>query len=291
MKTQGLKNPKPFRAWKMPGMKVLKQFKVQKRGRVPVMKHPNTPRERTPVMKHPDMPGERNLKVSVPVTSSLNTSQDAHEWHITQIKGKPISIPLPVILYSKTQGLLVFMSSKFEHGHADYKGFRIEESGDNKGKIVAEDGTLPLDLSITKNVVGIFFSLIILFWVFLSAGRAYKKNPMDAPKGIQSVVEPVIVFVRDEVAIPSIGEKKYEKFMPFLLTIFFFILINNLLGLIPIPPAGANVTGNIAVPLVLAFFTMIVINFNGNRNYWRHIFNTPGRACIVETADTAYAHR
>ena len=150
---------------------------------------------------------------------------DAHEWHITEIKGKPISIPLPVILYSKTQGLQVFMSGKFEHGHASYKGFRLEESGDNKGKIVAEDGTLPLDLSITKNVVGIFLSIIILFWVFLSAGKAYKRNPMGAPKGIQSVVEPVIVFVRDEVAIPSIGEKKYERFMPFLLTIFFFILI------------------------------------------------------------------
>lgn len=201
---------------------------------------------------------------------------DAHEWHITEFKGKPISIPLPVILYSKTQGWQVFMSSKFKHGHANYKGFRLENSGDNKGKIVEEDGTLPLDLSITKNVVGIFFSLILLFWIFLSAGKAYRKNPMGVPTGIQSFVEPVIVFIRDDVVIPSIGEKKYERFMPFLLTLFFFILINNLLGLIPILPAGANVTGNTAVTLVLAFFTMIITNFSGNRNYWTHIFNTKG---------------
>jgi len=202
--------------------------------------------------------------------------KDSHEWHITEIKGKPVSIPLPVILYSNTKGLLVFISSKFEHGHASYKGFRLETGGENKGKIVDEDGSLPLDLSITKNVASIFFSLIILFWIFLSAGKAYKKNPMGAPKGVQSLVEPVIVFIRDDVAIPSIGEKKYERFMPFLLTIFFFILVNNLLGLIPIPPAGANVTGNIAVTFVLALFTMIITNFSGNRNYWTHIFNTKG---------------
>ena len=206
----------------------------------------------------------------------LDHIKDAHEWHITEFKGKPISIPLPVILYSKSQGWQFFMSGKLEHGHASYKGFRLETNGDNKGKIVEEDGTLPLDLSITKNVVSIFFSVFLLFWIFISAGKAYKRNPKDAPKGIQSFVEPVIVFVRDDVAIPSIGEKKYERYMPFLLTIFFFILINNLLGLVPIPPAGANVTGNIAVPLVLALFTMIITNFSGRRNYWKHIFNTPG---------------
>ncbi|MBN2482007.1 MAG: F0F1 ATP synthase subunit A [Bacteroidales bacterium] len=201
--------------------------------------------------------------------------KDSHEWHITEINHKPVSIPLPVILYSKTKGLNVFMSGRFEHGHATYRGFRLETSGENKGKITDEDGTMPLDLSITKNVAAMFFSMILLFLIFISAARIYKKNPVSKPKGIQSLIEPVVLFVRDDIAKSSIGPK-YERFLPYLLTVFFFILINNLLGLIPIPPAGANLTGNIAVTFVLAAFTLFVTNFSGNRNYWTHIFNTPG---------------
>lgn len=202
---------------------------------------------------------------------------DAHEWHITEIKGRPVSLPLPVILYSKGKGLDIFMSGKFHHGHESYKGYVLLTEGDNKGKIVNEEtGEFPLDLSITRNVVALLFSIILLFWIFIKAGQAYKRNPISAPKGIQSLIEPVILFLRDEVAIPSIGEKQYAKFMPFLLTIFFFILINNLLGLIPIFPGGANLTGNIAVTAVLALFTLVVTNVSGNKNYWKHIFNTPG---------------
>lgn len=202
---------------------------------------------------------------------------DAHEWHITEINGNPVSLPLPVILYSKDKGLDIFMSGKFHHGHESYKGYILVTEGDNKGKIIDEaTGELPLDLSITRNVVALLFSIILLFWIFISAGQAYKRNPISAPKGIQSFIEPVILFLRDEVAIPSIGEKQYARFMPFLLTIFFFILINNLLGLIPIFPGGANLTGNIAVTAVLALFTLVVTNVSGNKNYWKHIFNTPG---------------
>ena len=202
---------------------------------------------------------------------------DAHEWHITEIKGKPVSLPLPVIIYSKENGLDIFMSSKFKHGHESHKGYVLITEGDNNGKIMDEaTGEFPLDLSITRNVVALLFSIFILFWIFISAAKAYKRNPISAPKGIQSFIEPVILFLRDEVAIPSIGEKQHARFMPFLLTVFFFILINNLLGLIPIFPGGANLTGNIAVTAVLALFTLIVTNVSGNSNYWKHVFNTPG---------------
>lgn len=201
--------------------------------------------------------------------------KDAHDWHIITIGHKHISIPLPVILYSRSTGLHIFMSGKFEHGHAEYKGFRLETTGDNKNKIFEADGTMPLDISITKNVAAMFFGLVVLFWVFLSIGKAYRKNPLSPPKGMQSLFEPIIIFLRDELIKPSIGPK-YERYMPYLLTIFFFIWFNNMLGLVPIPPGGANLTGNIAVTMVLALFTFVITNFSGNLNYWKHIFNTPG---------------
>jgi F-type H+-transporting ATPase subunit a len=117
---------------------------------------------------------------------------------------------------------------------------------------------------------------VILLWLFISLAKSYKRNGVSAPRGMQGFLEPVILFIRDDIAIPNIGDHKYEKFMPYLLTVFFFILINNLMGLIPFPPFGANVTGNIAVTFTLAFFTMLIVNLSGNKNYWRHIFNTPG---------------
>jgi len=201
---------------------------------------------------------------------------NAHEWHIMTVGHTHISIPLPVIIYSKSQGLSIFMSSRFHHGHDAYKGYKLETEGEKKGKIVYEDGTLPLDLSITKNVAVLLFSLCLILWIFLTVAKAYKRNPVKPPSGLQSFIEPVIVFVRDDIAKPSIGEKTYERYMPYLLTVFFFILINNVLGLIPIPPGGANLTGNISVTFVLALFTFIITNLTGNRNYWKHIVNTPG---------------
>ena len=209
---------------------------------------------------------------------------DAYEWHIASFGDVHISVPLPVIVYSKCpelhkgKSLHVFMSSKFHHGHSDYKGFRISQSEEYEGKIVefGPDGKelgKPIDFSITKTVAGVFISVIVLLWIFLAVARSAKRNRGKAPGGLQNFVEPVIVFIRDEVARPAIGEKKYEKFMPFLLTLFFFILINNILGLIPIFPFGANVTGNIAVTMVLALFTFLITNISGNKHYWKEIYN------------------
>ncbi len=206
---------------------------------------------------------------------------DAYEWHILSYDDFHLSIPLPVIIYSDTKGLNVFMFNRFHHGHEDYKGFRFESHGENKGNIVEilEDGStaLPrLDLSFSKNVLAIMFSLILLLWVFLSVAKAYSRRPDKAPTGMQNLLEPIILFIRDDIARPSIGEHKYEKFMPFLLTVFFFIWFNNMIGLIPIFPGGANVTGNISVTMLLALFTFVITTINGNRNYWQHIFNMPG---------------
>ena len=209
---------------------------------------------------------------------------DSYDWHITSFGEKHISIPLPIIVYSKQPELHegktfhVFLSSKFHHGHSDYKGFRISQSEEFKGKIVELDTHgheigKPIDISITKAIAGVIFSVIILFWLIFSVAGSAKKNKGKAPSGIQNLFEPVILFIRDEVAKPAIGEHKYEKFMPFLLTLFFFILINNFMGLIPIVPFGANVTGNIAVTLVLALFTFIITTINGNKHYWKEIYN------------------
>jgi F-type H+-transporting ATPase subunit a len=201
--------------------------------------------------------------------------QDAHEWHLLSIGHKHISIPLPVILYSKSKGLNIFMSSKFKHGTVTYKGFRLETAGADKNKIFEEDGSKPYDISITKNIASLFFGVFIILWIFLSMGKAYRKNPVSAPRGLQSWFEPIVIFVRDDIIKPSVGPK-YERYTPYLLTLFFFIWINNMLGLIPIPPAGANLMGNIAVTMVLAVLTFIITTVSGTKDYWKHIFNTPG---------------
>ena len=209
----------------------------------------------------------------------MNHIKDAHDWHILDIGDHPVSIPLPVIIYSPQKGLDIFLSSKFDHGHAAYKGYRLEN-----GKLILDQETYTeeeratisfYDFSITKNVAAMLLSIAVLCLVFISVANAYKKRPKNAPKGLQSFVEPLIMFIRDEVAKPSIGEG-YEKFLPFLLTVFFFIFLNNLMGLIPIFPFGANVTGNIAVTLVLASFTFFITLFSANKDYWKHIIATPG---------------
>jgi len=204
-----------------------------------------------------------------------------HSWHICTIKDKPVSVPLPVILHSRDRGWFFFMSDKFNHGHDTYKNFKILHEGKNKGMIVELDGQgnikeeKPLDLSITKVVAGGMFAAILMIIVFISIARSYKRSPNKPPKGLQSLLEPIIVFIRDDVARSNIGEEKYEKFTPFLLSIFFFIFLNNLLGLIPIFPAGANVTGNITVTMTLALFTFLVTIISGNKHYWTEIVNPP----------------
>lgn len=227
---------------------------------------------------------------------------DGHEFHFLDIfvndsTTKPIGIPLPIIIYSPQRGFSVFMSSKFHHGHESYKGYRIidehfqrelenqgfdvKKEGLNVGKIIAVteadqlDTTISiLDLSLTRNVVQMILALTLLVWVMISIANRYKKGAgvKVAPTGMQNLMEPVITFVRDEVAKPNLGHK-YEKYLPYLLTVFFFILINNIFGLIP---GTANVTGNIAFTLVLGLISFIVILASSKKHYWSHIFNPPG---------------
>jgi ATP synthase subunit 6 len=221
---------------------------------------------------------------------------DSHEWHILTTKdGHHVSVYLPVILFSRHSGFHVFSSKKLAHGH-DYLGFKMGEGTvmkkNRKGEAVEKsmDGTiievdengqmvetgLPLDLSITKNVFMMMLSVIVLLTVFLTLARSYKKSGISEPKGLQGFLEPVVVFIEEDVAIPVIGEGKHARFMPYLLTVFFFILLNNLMGLIPFFPFGANVTGNIAVTMVLAIFTFLITQFSSNRGHWQHVFNAPG---------------
>ena len=216
---------------------------------------------------------------------------DANEWHIATYESegheKHISIPLPVILWDGTWH--VFMSRKAAHGHV-HNGYTMEHGiivsteGKQRAGLVdlfnGLDGKF-VDLSISKNVAGILISCILLILVFTGVNRAYKKHN-GVPKGIAGFMEPVVLFIRDEVALPNIGEKHTPRFLPLLLTIFFFIWFNNLLGLIPVFPGGTNVTGNIAVTMVLALITLVVVNINGNKEYWGHIFNPPGVPLLLK---------
>lgn len=201
---------------------------------------------------------------------------DDHGWHVAG----DFSIPLPVIIYDTQRGLSVFSSNRFEHGHAAYNGYKL-----NDGKIVAVDANGQIDeaasrniwdFSITKNVFTVLLATLLMILVFMSVAKSYQRRAGMAPKGLQSLLEPIILFVRDDVAKPAIGPKKYERFMPFLLTLFFIILFINLLGLIPFFPGGANATGNIAVTFALSFIVLLLVNIIGNKHYWRHVFAMPG---------------
>lgn len=190
---------------------------------------------------------------------------DDYGWHFASFGKINISIPLPVILYSDN-GLVVFFSNKFHHNHI-YKGYGLEH-----GHIFSEDGKKFYDISITKNVASMLISAALLCLIFIPVAKRYKNNKNKAPKGFQSFLETIIIFVRDEIAIPMLGNK-YNKYLPYLLTVFFFIWLNNLMGLIP---GSANLTGNIAVTMTLAAITFLITNFSGNKYYWKHIFMPPG---------------
>ena len=200
---------------------------------------------------------------------------DAHEFHFLNYKGSdgkvhPVSIPLPVILYSPQKGLSGFMSSAFEHGHKEVNGYKLEE-----GKIIpTEAGVKVYDLSPTRNVIQMLLGLTLLVWLMISVAKAYARGEgvTSAPKGKQNLMEVLVAFVRDEVARPNLRHKA-NKYLPYLLTVFFFILINNLVGLIP---GTANVTGNIAFTMVLGVISFVVILGSSNSHYWGHIFNPPG---------------
>lgn len=198
---------------------------------------------------------------------------DGYEFHFFEVGGHKIAFPLPVILYSPQKGLDIFSSSHIVEGEV-YKGYKLD---DHKIIAVNSDGTEDAsvkvyDLSLTRNVVQMFLAAFLLVWLMLSVGKKYKQNGFKtAPSGAQGFVEPIIVFIRDEVAVPNLGTNAI-KYMPILLTIFFFIGINNLLQLLP---GSANVTGNIAVTLALALISFVVILFSSNRHYWQHIFWPP----------------
>ena len=208
----------------------------------------------------------------------LDHVMDSHSWHIVDLgqgaEKHAVSIPLPIIIYDQQDGALhMFMSSKFEHGHAAYDGYKIHDNAIVRANSGLTDGIL--DFSITKTTTAVFITVFMMLFIFLSIAKAYKKNPNQAPKGMQSFMEPIILFIRDDVAKPSIG-KNYRKYMPYLLTVFFFILISNLMGLVPFFPGGSNIAGNIAVTMVLAVLTFIITTASTNKAYWVHIVNMPG---------------
>jgi len=199
---------------------------------------------------------------------------DSHSMPVTLPLVKEFLVPLPVILYTD-KGLEMFMSGNL-HENVAYKGKNYNYVLDGKKiKIADENGKIDetkkvYDFSITRNVASMWFGMILLLIIFGTVSRSYKKRVGKAPKGLQSFMEPLITFVRDDVAIPNIGIKA-GKFMPLLLTIFFFILINNLLGLVPFFPGAYNLTGNISVTLTLSVIILLVINFSANKYYWKHI--------------------
>lgn len=199
---------------------------------------------------------------------------DSYEWHIMSWGEKHISIPLPIIVYSKKTGWHVFSSSKF-HKHPVYYGLTIATDGKYKGKIVevSTDGPdrRPLDISMTKVVVSMWVNSILLIFIILGIARSYKRTGIAPKHGFVGFMELFIMNIVDEVIKPSIGHD-YKRFIPFLLTVFFYIFLSNLLGLVPLFPGGANVTGNIAITLVLAVFIFIMVNISGTREYWKEIF-------------------
>ena len=203
----------------------------------------------------------------------MNHVKDAHAWHLATLRGTPVTIPLPIIICSPDRGIETFSSSRFfdtHHRSISYQGYRL----DADEKIIAVDkDRVFYDLSITKNVAYMLINVLLLSIIVLAAARNYQHRPQAVPRGGWALLELLICFVRDEIAIPNIGPKKYEQFMPYLLSVFFFIWLNNLLGLLP---GAANVTGNISITLVLALFTFVITNTKGSKHYWKHVFNTPG---------------
>lgn len=238
---------------------------------------------------------------------------DSHSWHICDYKSKDgkehsVAVNLPIILIDDGH-LEVFSSKQFHHGHAVYQGkkhtYALVGGGLEKEEVIcvekanpelipvdaetvevgeevflkltdAEGKTVkPLDLSITKTAAAIIIAVTLLIVIILASAKKYKVRGTAAPHGMQSLIEMLVLHVRDGIVEPILG-RNTNRFLPYLLTLFFFIFFCNILGLIPIFPAGANITGNIAVTAILALITFFITNFNGNKHYWKDIFNTPG---------------
>ena len=201
----------------------------------------------------------------------LEQLADSYEWHIASFEGKHLSIPLPIIIKSAQTGEWHFCT---EHSLPEGFFFNAEAHGKIYEKMA--DGTVerPLDLSITRNVLQIWIVVAVLLLIFLSCANWYKKRDKtsQAPGGFVGAIEMLVVMINNDVIKSSIGEKHYKKYAPYLLTVFFFIMVTNLVGLLPIFPGGANVTGNINITFLLAFMTFLAINLFGNKEYWKEIF-------------------
>lgn len=205
-----------------------------------------------------------------PVPVIMHHIMDANQFHIITINGHHINFPLPVIVYNTaTRSLDMFMSTKVAHGH-EYKGYTMVDD-----RVKALDGAKIIDFSITKNVFSMFLSLLILTIILLSVKAAYVKRPGQAPRGLQGFIEPVIEFINKDIIEPNLGSNG-PRFQIYLLALFFFILCNNLVGLVPIFPFSANMSGNISFTFALAFISFLMINLNGNKHYWHHVFAMPG---------------
>ncbi len=201
---------------------------------------------------------------------------DAYGWHITTVNGHPVTVHLPVIVRSKTTGWHIFSSKRIEEGE-EYEGFRIAAKGEpNEGKLVEETAggiVRPLDISITKNVFGLKVNSLVVVLLVLLGARWYRKHDAveEAPHGFAGIVEMLVTMIEDDIIKVCVGPD-YKRYSPYLLTAFFFIFINNLMGIIPIFPGGANITGNIAVTFTLAICTFLAVNLFGNKHYYKDIF-------------------
>ena len=220
--------------------------------------------------------------------------KDSHEFHIMDINGHAVSFPLPIVLWTD-KGLVSFSSSAFKHDDSgsvivsrkgqDFikyheKIFYANNNGSEKFISYDANGNIinkkPIDFSITKMVFSMFISIILLVLIFVTTAKSYSNSRKGEPTGLGKFTEPLIMFIKEEVALPMIGEKNYHKYMPFLLTLFFFIWINNVMGLIPFFPFSANLSGNIAFTFVLAAITFVITTLVANKDYWKHIFWMPG---------------
>ncbi len=246
--------------------------------------------------EHAEGEGEKKINITELVFGHVG---DSHEWHFFSLKGeggheKPVAMPLPMILYvpaGEHAGLHVMSSGHFEEWEPaeggkkesnEHEGFYIEKNMKEKVFLASEknlpeaERTKVYDFSITKNVLSMMISVVLLLWLVTGAARKYKTNT--APKGFQNGLEVFVVFIRDEVAKPNLGHK-YARFMPLLLTIFFFIWVNNLLGLLP---GGANFTGNIAVTACLALVAFVAMMASSNKHFWSHLLNPPNVPFLVK---------
>ncbi len=198
---------------------------------------------------------------------------DSHEWYFFSAGDTHAAIPLPVILYSEHSGWHFFWSTKLLHPEAGFPFKIVREPSDTKIVEVMPDGSevAPLDLSITKTVLGLIIAAVLLLLVVIPVARRSSANPMSAPKGLQNLVEPVVAFVRDDIAVPFIGGEKYKKYMSYLLSLFFLILVCNLIGLLI--PLGFNITGNVAITMVFAVFTFVITMASSRKQYWLDIVN------------------